>query len=647
MIRSLFCTLTTALLPLGMSTALMADSAFRNIGQVAPLSESRGSLMTTDEKGDPIFLALLRDVIEGKGARTSLLITHLPSGKTEQYFFPSPEVSNANSYCLFVSRAKRFYLSTDKHFFEFDLASRKILKAFDHLEGPAMSMDEDAKGNIYYAIFPTTELYRYSPETQELKLCTRLDEVQKYPSSMGICEEGWVYTGIGTVRPLLIGWNPATGERVDFSGKADRGTGAGTVTVTLDGKVYGRPYLSSGPWLRLKGGKAEPAPDFTPPDYPERRASLYWLRQRHSLPDGTMVTHFSLRERKLRWKRGDEAEKEITFNYTTEGADISSMALAANGKLYGNTSHPNELWEYDPAANAIRQIGHDPRIGGGNITKLLPWADGVVGNSYSKGDLYFYTPAKPFAPEEAAADQNPALLTNSAPWVSRPRGLMLHPDGEHLLSSGYPGYGRVGGGLLIYNIERMQKMDVMPAEDLIPGQAISSMAASPDGRTIYFSSSTATPGGGTTKAKEAVIAAFSWETRKVLWTQPPVEGATFLTAITLIDPEHLAGITSSGVFYVVYLPSRKTIRTQDLKVAPAGQRGDGSFVTLADGKGTLLLMQNAIYRIKPKQFQLEKVADTPAPVSNVGPLVGRDLYFSSAGNLWRYTLPTSLTPTAP
>lgn len=642
--RSLLLTvcLTTLLLPLATNPMLLAANDFTSLGKVAPISESRGSMLVENAEGEPLLLVVLRDILEGKGARESLLVTHLPSGRSDQYFFPSPEVSNSNSYTLFVSKKNRFYLLTDTWFFEFDLASRKIVHSVDGMGGPAMAMDEDAEGNIYFAIFPTSELFRYSPESKKLENLVKLDPDQQYPTSMAIDEEGWIYTGIGTVRPRLIAWNPKTKERVDLSNSTATKTGTGQVLVTRSGKVFGKASGAS-PWLRLKRGKGTPVAEFTPPERHERAASLYWLDQRWQLPDGTAITDLSLREKKVRWKSADGEEKTIAFDYASEGASISSMSAAADGKVYGCTDHPMELWVYDPAKEQTTQLGHDPRIGGGNITKLLPWADGVVGNSYSKGDVYFYSPALAFAPEEQGAKQNPALLTNTAPVISRPRALMIHPDGEHLLSAGYPGYGQVGGGLLIYNLRLKQKVDLMPAAELVPDQSISSMAAAPDGETLYFSTTVLTPGGATPKATEAELAAFSWKDRKILWRMAPVPGTVQLTAIAQLDDRHLAGVTNEGRFYVVDLKERKTLRTQDLAETPAGSRGDTSFVLLPGGKSSLLMMRTTLYVLNHESRQLKKLATSPTPIDNVGPLVEGNLYYSSAGTLWRYTLPQSLT----
>ncbi len=618
-------------------TTAAEAATFIDHGKVAPVSESRGSWLVRDPDGQRLFLILLRDILPGGGPRTSLWISNLDTGAGDQYFFPDAKSVSNNNYCLFVSAKGRFYLSLDHDFHEFDLKSRTLLKSIPKMNGPAMAMDEDANGLIYFAIYPTSELFSYDPEKGELQRRARLDPAQQYPTSMGIDAEGWIYTGIGTARANLVAWNPVSGERRNLTPPGERPLGTGQVVPLPNGEVYGKANAKE-PWQKLLGGVAIPAPDFKPPAPVGRRASLYWLNQRHALPDGTTITNLSLRERRFLWHGPDKIEQSVAIGYETEGASIASLTTGADGKLYGSTDHPMEMWSFDPAGGEIRQLGHDPRIGGGNLTKILPWKETIVGNSYSRGDFFVFDITRPFQPTAKGEEANPKLATSSAPWICRPRSLALHPDGEHVISGGYPGYGQVGGGLLIYNLAKKERSALIPPAELLPDHSIASIAPLPDG-DLWLSTSITTPGGATPKAKEALLALFSWSERKILWQGTPLPGAEAITSLTRLSSGLLAGVSETGSLFLFDPEKRQLVRTEQLEGgSPGGRRGDTAFIPLPGGD-TVLVMTTAFYRIDGESGTLTRLQDPPVPISNVGPIFNARLYFASAGHLWSYAIP--------
>ena len=61
--------------------------------------------------------------------------------------------------------------------------------------------------------------------------------------------------------------------------------------------------------------------------------------------------------------------------------------------------------------------------------------------------------------------KNPkVVIAHSRPDLNVPWGAFAHPDGKHILISGMPCYGRVGGGMDIYNIGQ----DTAPTTLVIP-----------------------------------------------------------------------------------------------------------------------------------------------------------------------------------
>lgn len=609
---------------------------FVDHGTAVNISESRGSLLARDSGGTPYLLIALRDILPGKGSRGSLVLIDLETGKSTHHFFGKDEEANGDSYCLFVSKAGKLYLSCSSSLYEFDLASKKILKTFTDLSGPAMSMGEDAEGNIYLALYPEAELLRYTPSTQKLDKLTKLDPDEKYPTSMGVDSKGWVYVGLGTVRSTLVAYHPASGERRLLSEEKDRMHGTAAV-YQVNGKVFAtlRP---GGRRMRLSDGKATPAKNFISSEQWQREDSMYWLYKRWRNADGWQVQSLSLENRTLQWINPQGESKGGTFDYRTEGAEISSLTAAANGKIYGSSAHPMRIWSFNPKMEQLKVEGAIPRVGGGNLPKVVPWKQKVVGNAYAMGDFYAYDPAMPIVSEEDST-VNPVLIASSSPLVRRPRGLLAHPDGKHIISTGFPGYGEVGGGMLIVDMEQQTPVALLSADQLVPNQSITALTALPNGNLIGGTTIN-TPGGARPIAKEAVLMEFDFAEKKTLWTKVPVGGVSLVNSLTTLGDGNVAGITSDGVFFVFNPVERKTIRREQIEhfEGVAGSRGDTSFVKTEDG-GLLLVLSKIIYDVSPDGRELTPILESPVHIHNVGTILNHRLYFSSGSHLWSVRLP--------
>lgn len=239
-------------------------------------------------------------------------------------------------------------------------------------------------------------------------------------------------------------------------------------------------------------------------------------------------------------------------------------------------------------------------------------------------------------PEEliaAAQEPNPKLVAEFAPDINVPWGACAHPDGKHVMISGNPGYGYVGGGIGIYNIETGE-ISLLKHTDLIPGHCVMSMVALDDG-DIFCGSSIAGGHGATGEATEAVLFLLDWDTKKISFTTAPVEGAHEIGLMRLGHDGKLYGIADTTLF--VFDPAtREVIHTQPL--AEYGSRAVNG-LTVADDGNLYAVFSKAILRISPGNFEVTKIADTPRGENAGIAIIDNRLYFAVNSHLWSIELP--------
>lgn len=625
-----------------MSHAIGQTSDFVDHGIVVPISESRVLITATGPEREPLVINLIEDSVP-KGtatssSRVSLLIHDINSGSTEQYY-PAPDNLEPESiFTALVSSAHKLYFNRCNAFDEFDLKTRTFTFQSPNVGGYMMSLAEGRDGEIYFATYPESWLNVYEPGSGKITRLVRLDPKQQYPTRMAIDAEGWLYIGIGTEKSNLVAYNPTTGEMKELVAPADRNKNdAGSVIVDEKGTVFGRGSKLL-PWSRLLSGQVYPAPGFTPESIRIPKNSIYYMSSVTDLPDGAKIDNYSMKDRSFDYVSAGGERKTLSFDYETNGASIGSMIQADNGKLYGSTHHPMVLWEYDIAAQKAHILGSLPRIGGGCLTKFASWHGQLISNSYARGDFYTFDPSKPF--QESAPEENPTHLLRTEPLISRPHTILRYPDSPLIISAGWPSYGLVGGGMLIYDMERREKVALLDAASLVPGHSITSMAIMPDGN-IAFGTSALALGGAHSNDDSAKLGIFSWKLKKVTWTQVPVQHSDYIVSICMAREDLLYGITHDSVFFVFDLSTRKVLARHQIDpkyLFPAANRGDNALVKLPDGR-VLLSITKAIFEIDPARLEPILLVEPPVPIFETGVVADHRLYFSSTGHLWSYAIP--------
>ena len=621
---------------LSLIAAPALPAGFTDYGVGAKVAECRGIVAVRDGNGKNLVLALALD----ESPLGYILATDIESGETKQYRYPEG-AGNSAVFASLLSRNGRLYTGAGPVLLEFDPTKREWL--FKGVPQPkagcfvGAAMADGPGGLIFIGTYPNCHLVSYNPQTQEMKDYGQLDPAEHYFNNLAFDDTGWAYAGIGTARWNIVACNPATGERRQILDEAERRLGTANVYPGTDGKVYGD---AGGQRYRLYEGKAEKIPrDQSAP--PQKGLAISWAQKSATFPDGRAVSGYDLPGRSLQVKdpKGGDP-KRIPLEYDSGGVMITSLAEGPGGMVYASSAHPMHLVRVDPRAGALADLGAVPRVGGGNFCAMATLGDRVFGAQYSEGGLWAYDATQPWNPEQDVKPfgqpaGNPRPLAFWKDDVCRPRTALVHPDGKHVVIAGFAGYGRVGGGIGIYNLETGQETLLTADKELLPGHSTITLKALPNGDLVGGTSIEA-PGGGHVVAKAAELYLLEWATKKIAWHAALLPGAGDIISIQVTGDGLVHGLTANATFFVLDPEERRLVHQESY--AAYGSVPRHALQVAPDGK-LYAMLSKAILRITPGTFAHEKMADPPAPITAGGALAGGVLYYASGARVWSYRIP--------
>jgi hypothetical protein len=227
----------------------------------------------------------------------------------------------------------------------------------------------------------------------------------------------------------------------------------------------------------------------------------------------------------------------------------------------------------------------------------------------------------------------PKQLHEARAVVNVPNVLLAHPDGNHLIMGGRPGYGATGGGLLIYDITANESAELAD-DQIVPGHSTVALVALSDGDLI--GATHMRPGhGGRQVEGEAVLYRFDMDDRRVVSRHVPVAGAQEIRDITLMPDGRVFGITTDAKLFAFDPQSEQTVGEVSLEQygTPAGSVAPRIIHAGADGH-VYVLFANRIVQVDAQSFEHRSLGDTPTPI-NVGFFAtdGR-FYFFSRSHIW-------------
>lgn len=601
------------------------------LGTPVKVSENRGRL-AVEIDGQPFIAAFAYDHYQNI-PRNSLLLINALTGQTQQYWFPQKYAGNGDLFQILRADNDCIYTTIGYQFVEFNL-QQHAWTFHAPIDGMAMSFTQAANGKIYFGTYPKSTLWEFDPATRALREIGQLDAVEKYPFYLAADKSGWVYAGIGTARSNLVAMNIQTGERVQLTDEKSRKLGNAVVYCGDGGKIYGRDYGGSdAPLLLLENGKATPA-QTNAGMHPARNYgnNISFQNILTDFPDGGKILGCDLESKRAAYLDKEGKRHNVTFDYETNGAMISSLVLGNDGNIYGSTNHPMHLWKYDRGKSTFTDYTGIPEVGGGNFPNLIAWKNTIVGATYSHGTAYIFNPALPWT-NGIGDNPNPKKIgdyDNSV--LARPRVALLLNDGHTAIFSGFAGYGYAGGGMVFYDLQN-NTTKVLSPNDLLPGQSTIALRQLKNG-LLVGGTSTEAPGGGHQIATKSVIYLMDPATQKVL---SQTEIGADIYSLEILPNGNVIGVTRDSHLFIFDPNAKKVLSDIDVKssggVLNAGQS------LIRDKRGNVyLILSSSISAISP-EGKITQLATLPENATSGTAILNGEIYYATSSQLWKFALP--------
>jgi hypothetical protein len=604
---------------------------FEDLGIPVQADETRTAAICRSPEGES------RIVIAARGY--ALIVDPQTNHCTQVHF---PENLQEYPFACISDKNGLFYTGAGKHLLVLDPFSETFIFSCvpvpeEEITGLAFALEAD--GGIWFTTYPSCYLLRYDPDKQRFSSAIRLDAVEKYAYTLAADDQGWVYAGIGTEHRQVTAYHYASNNQHGFVADKDRTRGSGIVYKGRDGNVYchygeQEPNGSGTSWYHLLFGNGVSIPE------PVESLSYYQGKGFHRIYVGSVedyqVVSVSLENRELVLqdiRSGSLRVVELT--YKSQGADLSPMAVGPDGHIYGTSNHPLHFYAYVPSEERIIRYGGKAIElgGGGNICAYAVQGTYLTGAAYAGGYFHVYDTSKPLNLTEGM-ERNPRLAAVHSE-IHRPRCALAHPDGEHVIYGGFPGYGFVGGALGIYNVKTGDDA-LISNEKLVPFQSTVCLAGLPSG-DIAGGTSIKTPGGAEPKAKEAEIYILDWKSKMIRSRRIPATGITEISLMVADRFGRLHCVTSDSLYFVYDIESSKLTEKKDLACYGAVVR-DG--MQIGPNGLIYLLLHHAILCMEPDTSEILKVSKTEQgyPITAGMAIAEGNLYFGSHTRLMRYAL---------
>ena len=591
--------------------AVAADSAFESLGIPVRVAGLKGCIVASDGHGGE---ALYFNFNQTSG-KLFLVQVNPDTGEARQ--FAPPEGPGA--WAFVAGPDERVYLGTwdgglilrfDPRHPERQIeVVGKPAKTESYLWNFAVGRDEA----IYGVTYPQAKLVRHDPRSGALEDLGRMHPTEMYARSVAAGANGKIYIGIGTVTGDLVVYDPATRQHRSILPPGLKGAKDWS-TVTVSKRADGHVYAEFGRHVFRMD-------DETPVAVPGAPAA-----PRLMLRDGREVTAFNRGSFTLRDPRTGQSETR-TFKYAGDGDPIFVVGNGPDGRIYGSTVLPMEIFRYDPRTRAQEHLGGMP---GGEVYSILPHEGKVYLCYYGGAVMNLYDPAGPawkYGPDQNC---NPITFGGVGDGHLRPRAMIHGPEGMIYVGS-EPPYGQHGGAMAVWDPQLNRTVENY--RHLIINQAIVSLTWDPVSGLIYGGSANWGGGGTRPVEKEAKFFAFDPRTKRRGFERALVPGAKSYPATLAAD-----GLIYTTVADQLLVFDPKADRVVQTLTLPApqteislGRRADGTIVGLT-------AKQVYVYDPRSRAFMLKALA--PVPIRCGFALTDDAVYFGSGPTLWRYQLPT-------
>lgn len=615
-------------------TSRLPDPRFECLGTPVYADETRSAAVCRNSTGSE------RIVIAARGY---VLVVEPNSGYCRQVPFPDGFVDYP--FASIGASSGQYYVGAGRKFMRFDPFAETFVQQDEPMpdeEIIGLAFAEDYHGTIYATTYPGCYLIAFRGDRGGCNTVARLHEEQKYATTLTADRKGWIYAGIGTESGLIAAYDPVSQHIFYWPDQHMRTRGTGYVHTGTDGEVYGclQPTgVTDGSgavsWYRLREGKMTPvsADEVAPSSY----IGEGYQKLHGCLQGGRTITAWSLGDRELIILEPDGQRRFIPLNYQGNGAELSPLVEGPDGQIYGTSNHPLHFFRYDPNRNEFDHFGSKAIEfgGGGNICAYAVSGTHLFGAAYAGGFLHTFDTSRPVN-TDSSSRRNPRLLT-AHEEIHRPRCAIAHPDGEHVIYGGFPGYGAVGGSLCIFHATSGQSR-LIPHTEIVPEQSTLCLAMARNG-DVMGGTSIETPGGAVPQADEAMLYRMHWPSRKIVERWIPIPGAREISLLVLDEQEHIHALTSDSIYFVFDPANGKLVHQQNLS-AWGGIVRHG-LVHKKDGTGRSMiygLLSNAIFKADPEKIEVKLLAQPPQTITSGMAVIVGAVYFGSGSKLWQYRI---------
>ncbi len=600
-------------------------------GVAVPVSSSCGVVTTANRAGEKLVLSFLGDA----SGCPLLLQANLDTGRSVAVPVPRPPAVDMQPMYSLLSSRNRYYAAFNGSFYEYDPETLQFTFCGPVSGKINMGMTEDDRGVIWCASWPGGELCSFDPESRKLTDYGKLVDTgwPIYQRYIEADDAGWIYFGIGNTEAQIYAFHPESRTlKAVVPPEAVISAATGEVHRAADGKVYG--------WLRTRKPEAYYELHAGNAVRMTEKPKMAWQEKAlvrghqflvdREFPDGSRLETFDPTNRVLEWTTPDGVRHRQSFDYPSRGVNICGVAAMDDGTLRGGAAHPMRYFIFHPETGAF--AGGDARY---QWNALLPDGDRLWIGGYPGGALIEWDTAGAFQPPPARGqpDQrvNPNIHGRGEGELLRPSSVRKMPDGRFVMA-GTPGYGRTGGGLVIFDPAR-NAFEVMPKGALF-GEPSALSLLPLEGPLLLIGGTVSAGTGGQPAVGDAPMMMLNLDTRQPVWTGRPLAGVeSYLDLLRLPDGRVLA--VADRTRLLVFDPAERRVTAE----IPTGELGrtvwqQGPRILLSDGKRVFVLLEKAIAEFLPAENRLVKRVDAPAGITAGGAVLNGRIYYANRSELW-------------
>lgn len=597
-----------------------------------------GDPLRVEEVGQPVLLRDLSiEAVTEKGGRTlawgvvggdpiGLAAIDTKTGKSE-YVDLSPY---GKAFRVLVHKGKdgNLYIFAGQpgRFLKFDPAAWKLTEIARPLDPNArywLGQTAGPDGTFYVGIMPNALLFSLNPDTGEARNHGTMasDPRQQYVIHPVAGDDNIIYCPVGLHHSELVAYNPATGKKKQILENPEDGNSV-RLSKGEDGRVYGtigdRTFLCK-------------------PDGIEFMDLPPMASQPRPMAGDKIAQKVDAQGRLVLLDPKTQEQTFIQTDFRGKHALIFVLSTSENGKLYGSSISPANVFTYDEASRKFTNHGL-LTTGPVQIYDMLknPAGSGLFLTSYTKCGIDWWDP------EEPKGEKNPRKLADLTITDSqeRPFKAVLGPDGAIYIASS-PVKGHLGGALTRL---RPETEEITVWRNVIPNQSVYSLA--PVARTKSILCGSWIVGGSSSIPTEKEACLFEWDTAKeaVSHKAQPVPGAVLYGSMAMAPGGVVYGHASTAKedkqYYYAYDPvRRKTLHVAELPVSK--MRHPGLFPRSMGPQNLIYgIGDDTLFAIDPKDHSVEVVKRDESLRDGFGLFVtdAGTLYYGSGSKLMRMDL---------